>query len=221
MALRAASAGKRCATSCSKPTMPRDTGRNDRRSRIAYLAARLMAEDGIEDYALAKRKAARQAGMPEATRELPTNEEVDEAFRVYQQIYHHEEHRNRLRVLRETAVRAMRELARFNPHLTGSVLNGNAGKYADVNLQLFTDNEKAVELYLIDRRIPYKSAQSRLYSGEEMRTVPVYTLSDHGTDIELTVLSMLDLRSPLRTSPEGKNIERAKLPAVEQLIADT
>jgi hypothetical protein len=199
--------------------MPRDTGRNDRRSRIAYLAARLMAEDGIEDYALAKRKAARQAGMPD-TRELPTNEEVEEALRTYQQIYHREEHRNRLRVLRETAVRAMRELARFNPHLTGSVLNGNAGKYADVNLQLFTDNEKTVELYLIDRRIPYKSAQSRLYSGEEMRTVPVYTLSDHGTDIELTVLSMLDLRGPLRTTPDGTSIERAKLQAVEQLLAE-
>ena len=199
--------------------MPKDNGRNDRRSRIAYLAARLMAEDGIEDYALAKRKAARQAGLPE-TRELPTNEEVEEAFRTYQQIYHHEEHRNRLRVLRETAVRAMRELARFNPHLTGSVLNGNAGKYADINLQLFTDNEKAVELYLIDRRIPYQAAQSRLCSGEEMRTVPVYTLSDHGTDIDLTVLSTLDLRGPLRTSPEGKSIERAKLQAVEQLLGE-
>lgn len=199
--------------------MPKDTGRNDRRSRIAYLAARLMAEDGIEDYALAKRKAARQAGMPD-TGELPTNEEVEEALRTYQQIYHHEEHRNRLRALRETAVRAMRELARFNPHLTGSVLNGNAGKYADVNLQLFTDNEKAVELYLIDRRIPYQAAQSRLYAGEEMRTVPVYTLSDHGTDIELTVLSTLDLRGPVRTSPEGKSIERAKLQAVEQLLAE-
>jgi hypothetical protein len=199
--------------------MPKSTGRNDHRSRIAYLAARLMAEDGIENYALAKRKAARQAGVPEM-RELPTNEEVEEALRTYQQIYHHEEHRNRLRVLRETAVRAMRELARFNPYLTGSVLNGNAGKYADVNLQLFTDNEKAVELYLIDRRIPYKSAQSRLYSGEEMRTVPVYTLSDRGTDIELTVLSTLDLHGPLRTSPEGKSIERAKLQAVEQLLAE-
>jgi hypothetical protein len=54
-----------------------------------------------------------------------------------------------------------------------------------------------------------------------MRTVPVYTLNDHGTDIELTVLSMLDLRGPLRTSPDGKNIERAKLPTVEQLLTDT
>ena len=37
--------------------MPRETGRNDRRSHIAHLAARLMAEDGIEDYALPRKAA--------------------------------------------------------------------------------------------------------------------------------------------------------------------
>ena len=198
--------------------MSKDTGRNDTRGRIAHLAARLMAEDGIEDYALAKRKAARQAGMSE-TCALPTNEEIDTALKLYQQIYHQEEHRNRLRGLRERAVRAMRELAQFNPYLTGSVLNGNAGKYADINLQLFTDNVKAVELYLIDRQIPYKAAQSRLYSGQALCTVPVFTVSDDGTEIKITVLSPHDLRVPLKTSLEGKAIERAKLNAVEALLA--
>ncbi|OGA23157.1 MAG: hypothetical protein A3I02_02660 [Betaproteobacteria bacterium RIFCSPLOWO2_02_FULL_67_26] len=198
--------------------MPRDPGRNDRRSRIAHLAARLMAEDGIEDYALAKRKAARQAGAPD-TRELPTNDEIDAELKTYQQIYHREEHGNRLRELREIALRAMRELAQFDPHLTGSVLNGNAGKYADINLQLYTDNAKAVELFLIDRGIPYHAAQSRLYAGADPQTVPVYTVVDDGTEIELTVLATRDLRGPVRTSLEGKAIERARLPAVEQLLA--
>ena len=200
--------------------MPRETGRNDRRSHIAHIAARLMAEDGIEDYALAKRKAARQAGTPD-TRELPTNEEVDAALRTYQQIYHQEEHRDRLRALRGMALRAMRELAQFNPYLTGSVLNGNAGKYADINLQLYTDSAKAVELYLIDRKIPYRTAQSRLYCGSEPLTAPVYTVNDDGTEIELTVLSPRELRGALRTSLEGKGIERAKLQAVEILLAET
>ena len=36
----------------------------------------------------------------------------------------------------------MRELGAFKPYLTGSVLSGNAGKYADINLQLYTDNGK-------------------------------------------------------------------------------
>lgn len=200
--------------------MPRETGRNDRRSLIAHLAARLMAEDGIEDYALAKRKAARQAGVPD-TRELPTNDEIDAALRTYQQIYHQEEHRDRLRALRETALRAMRELAQFNPYLTGSVLNGNAGKYADINLQLFTDSPKVVELYLIDRGIPYRTAQSRLYCGAEPLTAPVYTVNDDGTEIEITVLSPRELRGSLRTSLEGKSIERAKLPAVELMLEQT
>lgn len=200
--------------------MPRETGRNDRRSTIAHLAARLMAEDGIEDYALAKRKAARQAGMTD-TRELPNNDEIDAALRTYQQIYHQEAHRDRLRALRQEALRAMRELAQFNPHLTGSVLSGNAGKYADINLQLFTDSAKAVELYLIDRGIPYRTAQSRLYCGSEPLMAPVYTVENDGTEIELTVLSPRELRGSLKTSPEGKGIERAKPHAVEQLLAET
>jgi len=200
--------------------MPKDNGRNDRRSQIAHLAARLMAEDGVEDYALAKRKAARQAGTPDM-RELPTNDEIDYALRTYQQIYHQQEHRERLRELRETALRAMREFSRFNPHLTGSVLSGNAGKYADINLQLFTDDAKAVELYLIDRGIPYNSGQSRLYAGGGPLTVPVYNVSDGGAEIRIVVLSMRELRGPLRTSAEGKAIERAKLQAVEALLAET
>jgi hypothetical protein len=200
--------------------MARDRGRNEERSRVAHLAARLMAEDGIEDYALAKRKAARQAGVPD-TRQLPTNDEIDAALRIYRQLYHEEEQRGRLRALRTKALKAMREFAQFNPYLTGSVLNGNAGKYADIDLQLFTDNAKSVELYLIDRQIPYQTAQSRLYSGAQLRTFPVLTVNEEGIDILLTVLSTQDLRAPLKTSPEGKPIERAKLQAVETLLAVT
>jgi hypothetical protein len=200
--------------------MPREAGRNDRRSSIAHAAARLMAEDGIEDYALAKRKAARQVGIPD-TRELPTNEEIDEALKAYRQIYHREEHRDRVRALRAAALRAMRELAQFNPYLTGSVLNGNAGKYADINLQLFTDSPKSVELYLIDRDIPYRTSESRLYCGTELVTAPVYVMTDEGTEIELTVLSPRELRGSLRTHLDGKSIERAKPAAVEQLLAET
>ncbi len=200
--------------------MARERGRNDERNRVAHLAARLMAEDGIEDYALAKRKAARQAGMPD-TCQLPTNDEIDAALRTYQQLYQEEEQRNRLRALRTKALKAMHELARFNPYLTGSVLNGNAGKYADIDLQLFTDDAKSVELYLIDRQISYQTAQSRLYAGGQLRTFPVLTVNDEGTDILLTVLATQDLRAPLKTTPEGKVIERAKLQAVETLLAVT
>lgn len=197
--------------------MPMDRGHNNERNRIAHLAARLMAEDGIEDYALAKRKAARQAGASD-TRQLPTNDEVDAALRTYRQLYCQGEQSVLLRELRLKALKAMRELAQFNPYLTGSVLNGNAGKYADINILLFADNIKAVELYLIDRQTPYKSKQIRFYADEEFQTFPVLTVNDGGVEILFTILSLNDLRTPLKTSPEGKVIVRAKLQEVEMLL---
>jgi hypothetical protein len=198
--------------------MAKDRARNDERSRIAHLAARIMAEDGVEDYATAKRKAARQAGLPD-TRQLPTNDEVDEALRVHQALYIGDAHAESVRELREQALGVMRELERFNPYLTGSVLSGNAGKYADINLHLYTDSPKALEIYFIDRDIAYRGGQVRLYVGDEARMVPTYTIDDDGVEVELVVLGLDDLRHPVRTSPEGKPIERARVAQVEALVA--
>lgn len=198
--------------------MARERGRDDTRSAIAVHAARLMAQDGIEDYGLAKRKAARQLGIPDSSR-LPNNDEIDAALREYQDIYHSDDQDQRIRTLREQAVRAMRELAIFDPHLTGSVLSGIAGPYAVIHLLLFADNPKAVELFLIDRKMPYKTGQSRLYAGHEQRVLPVFNINVEGSDIELTVFDSRDLRAPVRATAEGRVIERARLPAVTALLA--
>jgi hypothetical protein len=199
--------------------MGKERGRNDERSRIAHLAARIMVADGVEDYFTAKRKAARQAGVPD-TRQLPTNEEIDEALRVYQALYVGETHHQRLRELREHAVTVMRDLERFDPYLTGSVLSGNAGKYADIDLHLYTDSAKAFEVYLLDNDVRYRAGQIRLYVGSELSTVPTYTIDDDGIEVQLTVFSRDDLRHPVRTTAEGKPIERARLTAVEALLKD-
>ena len=192
--------------------------RNDERTRIAHLAARLIAEDGIEDYAAAKRKAARQAGVAD-TRQLPTNDEIDAALRTYQTLYGGDEHVERLRALREHALRIMCDLERFNPHLTGSVLAGHAGKYADINLQLYTDNGKGVELWLLERRVAYRAGQRRLWCGPYARTVPTFTVDDDGVEVDIVVLALDDLRGPVKTSPEGKPLERARPQAVQALLA--
>src|SRR5258708_19366650 len=118
--------------------MSRDYGNNRQmRERIAQLAARLMAVDGIDDFALAKRKAARQAGAPD-TRNLPNNEEVEQALRAYQQLYQADEQRARLRLLRQNAREMMQLLAQFDPHLSGSVLPPTPAKYSATTLHLFT-----------------------------------------------------------------------------------
>ena len=184
--------------------MARDPGRNYTRELIAHFAARLMAEDGIEDYALAKRKAARQAGVPDA-RQLPNNDEIDAALRLYRGLYQ-QEHPAQLRELRQLALEIMDELVRFNPYLTGSVLRGSAGKYAGIHLQLITDHAKGVEHYLLDHDIDFRGGEVRLYAGDMPFDAPTLSFNRDGIEIHLTVLSPRESRSQLKASAEGKPI---------------
>ncbi len=207
-------------TSCSDGIVSRNKSRNDERSRIAHHAARLMAEDGIEDHALAKRKAARRAGVPDS-RDLPTNDEIDSALREYREIYQFGAHEDRLHALRRQALKVMRAFGAFDPHLAGSVLNGNAGPYAEINVQLYTDGAKGVELFLIGRNIPYSTSQIRLYAGNTWHVFPVFLLDDDGIPIRLVVLDARDLRHAVRTSEQGKAIERVRIDKLEALLAAT
>lgn len=189
------------------------------RERIAHLAARLMAVDGVDDYALAKRKAARQAGAPE-TRHLPTNEEVEKALRTYQQLYQADEQGAHLRHLRHRALEMMRLLAAFNPFLSGSVLNGSAGKYSDIDIHLFTDSIKEVELFLLNRGIAYRARERRLYVGDQQRSVPSFEVSQADADFEITVFSSHDQRVALRSTAEGRPFERARIDWLESVLRD-
>jgi hypothetical protein len=188
------------------------------RSRIAYLAARLMAVDGIDDYALAKRKAARQAGAPE-TRNLPTNDEVEEALRAYQQLYQADEQRERLRHLRRRALEMMKLLAQFNPFVSGPVLSGSAGKYSEIDIHLFTDSTKDVELFFLNQGIHYKVRDRRLYIGETLRSVPCFNVTGGDADFEVTVFSPTDLRVNLRSTAEGRPFERARIDWLVSVLA--
>jgi predicted nucleotidyltransferase len=200
--------------------MPKGNSNNRQmRERIAHLAARLMAVDGIDDYALAKRKAARQAGAPD-TRNLPNNEEVEHALRAYQQLYQADEQRDRLRHLRQRAREMMELLARFDPYLSGAVLSGSAGKYSDIDLLLFTDSMKDVEMFLLDRRIAYRSGERRIHIGDEARGVPNFSVSAEDADFDITVFAPGDLRAQIRSTPEGRPLERVPIEWVDATLAE-
>lgn len=188
------------------------------RARIAAAAARIMAEDGVEDFATAKRKAARQLGALD-TQALPTNEEVESELLAYLALYQGEESRSRLQALRAIALGAMRGLASFNPYLTGPVLKGTASRYADIDLQLFTDDRKGLELFLLNRNVPYETSEQRRYCGDEPREVQVLRLEWDGVPLSLAVHAAKDERSALKASPGGRPIERAGINAVSALVA--
>ena len=189
------------------------------RSHLAYLAARLMAEGGIHDYAQAKLKAARQAGVPD-THSLPDNREIEEALRAYQALYHQEEHSEALTLLRRQAVHLMELFAPFNPYLVGSVLTGTAGRYSDINLHLFCDSIKDVEIFLLNRNMLYESGLRRTRLGDRQIEVSTLTLDFDGTTATFTVFHTDDLRIVPKYRADSRPVERARLPQVKALLAN-
>ncbi len=158
------------------------------REQLAHHAARLMAEGGITDYAFAKRKAAKQMGAAD-THHLPSNQQVDEALRSFRSLYQSASYPTILRQLREQALAAMHLLAPFHPYLTGSVLSGTAGEQSDINLVLFSDDAKAVLLFLLKHNIEFEDGEWRVLVGGHEETVPSYTLTGKsGTQTHIIVL---------------------------------
>lgn len=187
------------------------------RARIAAAAARIMAEDGVDDFALAKRKAARQLGASD-TEALPRNDEIEAELRAYRALYQPEEHASRIDELRSIALDAMRALERFNPYLTGPVLKGTAGPYADIELQLFPESAKEVEIFLLERRLAYSTHEGRRFSGDRTHAMSVFSLEWRDTPLKLSVFDPRDERVALKTSQAGRVMERAGIAEVEALL---
>ena len=171
------------------------------RRRIAQATARLLAMDGSQDYGSAKRKAARQLGAPDS-QNLPDNQEIEDALREYQSLFQSDEARIQLAFLKDIAVEYMEQLADYDPHLTGSVLNGTAGKHSDINLQLFADDEKEIEFWLMQLPHPYRAGERR--SGEPKGQVfPRFVVDDPRASIDITVYPVNELRRLKRFQPDG------------------
>lgn len=176
-----------------------------------------MAEGGIDNFALAKRKAARQLGATEK-QALPGNEEIEAELRAYLELYQADEHPDRIHELRRIALSMMQELEAFTPYLTGPVLKGIAGPYSDIELQLFPDSGKDVEIFLLNRNIPFDSAEARRYSGDRARSVTVLELEWEGARVKLSLFDARDERITLKTTQVGKVMDRAGIPEVSALV---
>lgn len=181
------------------------------RSEIVHAAARLIAEDGL-DYGLAKRKAVRQLGLPDNF-PLPGNAEVEDAVRDYQAIYQEDEQAERIAALRHAAIELMHRLAPFSPYLTGSVLDGTAGRHARIDLLLFPDNAKEVEIFLLDMGISFHHGNPR-----NERVEAVLIIDDEEMPANLVVLAPRDERVALK-SYDGRTRSRVRVEAVEALCA--
>ena len=190
------------------PTAPSE--RDDLRRRIAALAARMIAEDGVNDYAQAKLKAAQQLGL--SNKHLPDDAELEDAVRVQLQLFNATEHRENLSDLRQKACKILKLVEPFNAYVAGAVLDGSAGRHAEIDIQLYPDSTKDVEIYLLNRRIEFSHTPPRTPRAETVLSLPI------GDTVANLVIYPRDEERRVVRGHDGRPRPRARLAELRRLL---
>ena len=190
------------------------------RAQIAVVAARMVAQDGA-DYAAARRKAATQVlGDAQAVSGvLPDNAEIEEEVLRYQALFQADTQPARLLRLRTTALQVMDALAAFKPYLTGPVLTGSAGAHDDIQLQLFADSAKEVQIFLLDKKVDFDLTETPHFKGPRFDPVETVSFVWHKEGVHAELYELNDLRGALKPRADGKPA-RADAAAVRVLMQD-
>lgn len=199
------------------------------RQLIAQKAAQMMAEDGISDFSYAKNKAGRQIGALDNS-VLPSNTEIEEELKRYNALFLSEAQPENLRALRKNALFTMQLLEKFNPYLTGAVLDGTAGLGTETHIHLFADSLKEVEMFLLNQDIPFETNEKsyrimndgkRDKKMDARKKVPIFSLETITGIIKLSVFEFDEIRVPTKRAANGSNAERADISTVKNLIENT
>ena len=150
-------------------------------------AARILVEESLTDYGIAKRKAAERLGL--STRAaLPDNARIEAEVIAYQRLFGGAAYTQRLRSLRQTAVQAMKLLVSFDPRLTGAVISGAISDSHRVQLHAFPDKAELVDIFLADRGFEVDADERDYrYSDGRIERIPLarFKAGDIGVDVAL------------------------------------
>jgi len=190
------------------------------RRALAQEAARIIVEHGVDDYLMAKRKAAERFGVTDHA-VLPKNTEIEEALASHHRLFGSGSHGDELAGLRRRAVDAMRLLEEFEPRLVGPVLSGNASAHSDIQLHLFADTPEAVALRLMDAGVKYHVGERRVkVLRDTMQSFPAIGFPAGGSAVEAVVFPRDGIRQSPFSPVDGRPMRRATRQEVESLLEE-
>lgn len=190
------------------------------RSRVVQEAARIICEDGLSDYRLAKQKAVERLGLGFGT-PLPSNADIQTAVIEYQRIFGGRAYAARLKQLRRTAVQAMRLLAEFQPRLVGAVASGATTDRHHVQLHCFADKPEHIDVLLESKGLRHEVSERRYrYASGDNADIPVLTFMANDVGVDVAVFPERGLRDAPLSPADGLQFRRLDLAAAEALAAE-
>ena len=158
------------------------------KKHIASMAAEIIIEEGVSDYLYAKKKAAKYLNY-NSYQILPSNNEIDEAIRDYQATFPSNNVAEFI-FYQDIAIKIMSELEPFNPLITGTLQEGRVTNNQKILINLFTDNFKEIEYFLLSNNYQFKTKDPKRLDNFLIK----YILFYENIETELTVFDILEPR---------------------------
>jgi len=178
-----------------------------------------MAEEGVRDFQLVKRKATERLGV-KSNRYLPSNVEIDDSLNDYLRLFHADALARNLRRCSALAREVMHNLDRFQPRAVGPLLRGNVTDHSPVELHVFADTPEDLNWFLADAGIPFETADKRFrFGGDRYRDLPLVRFTVDDTPVEIAVFARDEIREAPLSPVDGRPMARAGLKEVAELDA--
>jgi hypothetical protein len=188
------------------------------RAAVAEEAARIMREQGVDDFLLAKRKASERLGVTDSA-VLPRNREIEAAMVAHQRLFAADRHLEDLAALRRAALQAMRLLAEFQPRLVGPVLTGTASAHSEITLHLFAETAESVTLRLTERGIPHEVLERRVrFERDRVVGYPCVRFVAGSQTLDAVIFPLDGIRQSPTSPVDGRPMRRANAVEVEALL---
>jgi hypothetical protein len=190
---------------------------NRDRHGTALEAARIICEELVVDYRIAKNKAVQRLGLT-AKGALPDNAEVQQAVIDYQRLFGGDGYVERLRRMREIAVRALKLLADFSPRLVGAVVSGAVTQAHRVQLHAFSDKAESIEKLQANRGFAVEQGDRdyRFADGRE-ESIALASFELDGIGVDVAVFGEGDERHAPVNPADGSSYKRLDLAQAEAL----
>lgn len=176
---------------------------------IAQTAARLMHQQSLQDYGIAKRKALESLGLP-SRQALPENSLIDEALRQQLALFASEGDKLWSTKLQQAALNASDFLQDYRHYIGGSLASKTCKQDDRLEIHVYHDTAEPLLWTLQEHRIPYDESHRVIQVGRQQeREYPCFSFVADEVAVSITVFP--DARPQARPcDTDGKPRPRLK-----------
>jgi len=190
------------------------------RSLIAHETAKIIAQEGVKDFRLAKSKAISRLGHG-IPNNLPSNSEVKNALLEYQRLFKAAVNPTELQKVREKTVTIMALFKNFNPRLVEPAVTALYKPLQEVHLHLYTYTVEEVMFLLMDQNIPFDNIERRYrFQDNTYEYHPVLLFSVDGIEFYIAIFSKRQIHDVPCNQVDNKPMQRLTLQELKKTLQE-